>query len=520
MNVREKAWTNAGLQMRLSVFVTSSVLIVSAIVLLVTALIFKNAYYREIDDRISDSISSTTNVIEQMMLRIEYATNTMALVAPSYIGNGAETDYVPGGIAGSMPDVHAVSFVRAQDLGDAVAEAGWTDPYEDAEGDRIVSYQTPVKGADGKLVGAVRTSVMIGHLTSLVTRYKARKDVDVSIYSDDGEMIVAPDDYIYELSPEDMIVQERTIDHLGWKLVFSADKKIIDGKIHKAIRVLALIILILFADIIIVIVLSVRYIVKPFVKAKEQTEKEKAAMAREMQIAADTQRELVPHVFPPFPGCPALDIYACLHPARVVGGDLYDYFIQDGKLHFCIGDVSGKGVPASLLMSATHYLFRSTSSEMPLCEAVSRMNRSLSADNAQCTFVTFWAGCLDIRSGELEYVNAGHNGPVIVRNGCAKFSERAENMPLGVLEDAVFVSRSVSLSKGDAILLYTDGVTEAMDAGGREFGEDRTLSTVAALCDADACGIISGLLEAVKNHAGGAPQNDDITMLCLKMNGD
>lgn len=555
MGKHKKSRDEAGLQARMTLYVTLVVIAVSAGIMILNASLFRKEIEKAIDDGISDAISSTTQIIEQMMLRVEDAANATALMLPSTLGNAAERDSILCGALSAMTNTHAVTIVLDRGFmknvpgfyerialagkdgeirllerigGDWIesdpiwqksflrGESGWSDPKVKSDGD-VVCYSVPLNDRSGNRVGLLSVAVLESVLTPMVTRYKSRKDIDVSIFSANGEMVVAPDDYILKLAPEDMIVQERIIDHLGWKLVFSADRNIVDGTIREVLFALGILILFLFLTITAAITLTVRFVARPFVLEQEKTAREKAVMDKEMQLAANAQNELVPHVFPPFPQIGNLDLHACLYPARNVGGDLYDYFLQGDKLYFCIGDVSGKGVQAALFMAATHYLFRSAASTGNMSEAVQHMNRSLCADNGQCMFVTFWFGRLDLNSGQLEYVNAGHNEPAVIRDSRAEFMPKSENMPLGVWEEAEFVSGKVSLEPGDVLFLYTDGVTEAMDPAGHEFGTDKALEVLEGAGGSPASDIVSEVLGKVRAHADGAVQSDDITMLCLKL---
>lgn len=548
--------TRIGLQAQMTFYVTAAVLVVSAAVLLIMAAIFRDKYEQELNERFSEAMVSTTQFIEQKMSNMENATRTVAELASLQLRRKDQIDTILSRSLVSMADVQGVGVVlrkgyvstadkyytreawfdsahemlldsffydeRVEENAgwqDCYVEgnSGWVGPFTDIGADgAFVGYYTPLCIEKGERIGAAYSYMQLSSLTSFVTKYKARKDIDVSIYSGDGEVIVPPDDYILKLAPDKMIVQESTIGNLGWKLVFSADRNVIDGRINRALMILSLLILLLFITTSAAILLTVRYVAKPFEDKQRQTETEKALMDNEMRLAADVQNSLVPHVFPPFPERGEIDLHACLLPARQVGGDLYDYFLQDDELYFCIGDVSGKGVQASLLMASMHYLFRSVATSTPACEAVCRINRSLCADNSQCMFVTFWYGCLDLETGWLEYVNAGHNSPVLVHGGIADYMPLAENMPLGVLEDAGFTSCRIHLDAGDLLFLYTDGVSEAMDASGHEFGEEKTLAAVTAMHERQSSAIIEDMLERVRQHASGVVQSDDITMLCLK----
>ncbi len=557
MKMTNRIRSNAELQLRMTVYVTGAVLIASAVILAILAFIFRNKYGEELDGRLTDALDATSQVIEQRMVQMDRATGTMAVLAAPHLGSVQSIDSLLSGSLRGMDDIQAVGLVLRRgyfagipdnyqrmayydedgvmqlesfDVGKETdrnsiwvrcfeqGDSGWTEPAEagDGEGFESIGYYAPLYGPDGQRAGIVFSAVLERYITSFVTEYKTRKDVDISIYSKDGIMVVAPDDYISNIAPGDLIVREKHIDQLGWTVRLCADRAIIDRRVNSALLTLALLILLMFFIISLAIMVTVRRVAEPFVERQQQIEKAKAVMDNEMQLASHAQKGLVPHTFPPFPERGDIDLHAFLQPARVVGGDLYDYFIQDGKLYFCIGDVSGKGVPASLFMAATRYLFRSVADSLPACEAVQQMNRSLCADNDQCMFVTFWFGCYDPATGGLEYVNAGHNEPVIVRGGKAEYMPKSENMPLGVMEDVEFVKGGVSLSAGDILLLYTDGVTEAMDSEGHQFGTDRLLETAGCLQES-ASALIDSVLDAVHRHSSGALQSDDITMLCLRI---
>lgn len=549
-----------GLQIRMTFYVTSAVMLVSAIALSIMTGRIRKYYEETLDDRLSENLTAITRIMEQRLLRVEDATKTVSKIVQDEFSDGEELDSLLSYSVASIDDIKSVAVIFDKDripcdgggyyeifayrgpgenilLETYVNDAGFE--YDDAwqkcyvggvatwdefvplysEKDSVVGYYMPLTDRNGSRFGMFYSALLESYLTSFVTGYKVRKDMDISIYRPNGTIVVAPDDYILKLATEDMVVRETTIDHIGWKVVLSADRKIISRRVRNALISMILLMLTMLIVIYLAIRYTVRYVARPFVEEQQRVEKENAVMDNEMRLAADAQNELVPHVFPPFPGRKEIDLAACLHPARKVGGDLYDYFLCDDRLFFCIGDVSGKGVQASLFMAATHYLFRSVAEKTSLSNAARQMNVSLSADNGQCRFVTFWLGCLDLCSGTLEYVNAGHDAPVLLRGGVAESLPLSENMPLGVLDDAEFVSGSVTLMPGDILLLYTDGVTEAMDVSGNEFGKDKFLETAGKVTGTDASGILESVLSTVREHSDGAAQSDDITMICLKFNG-
>lgn len=539
----------------MTIYVASAVLLISTAALVIMAGRIRRDYEGMLDSRITDDLVAITQNIEQRMLRIEDASNTMVNIASSLVEDRSDLDSVLYRTVHSINDILGMSIIFQKGYGvdgrfyepyayfdkDRNILSGtkiydgepderyhwqecydsemsmWSDPTTgDISGLDIVCYVAPVFDNLGEHIGVSYSWVPLSYVTSFVTSYKIRKDIDISIYNGKGAMLVAPDDYILELSPDELITREVEIEHLGWKVILSADRNVIDGEIRQKLISLAVMILLMSILLVLAIIFVVKHVARPFVRRQHLIEKEKAVMDNEMQLASAAQKELIPHVFPPFPERKGLDLSATLYPAREVGGDLYDYFIMGNTLYFCIGDVSGKGVQASLFMAATHYLFRNVVARSAAADAAGQINASLCADNENCRFITFWFGCLDLASGRLEYVNAGHNAPVLVRDGRVEFFPESDNMPFGISDDERFISKSTVLLPGDTLLLYTDGVTEAMDADGREFGTEPMMQAAESVSDGSASGVIGKVLERVRQHASGAAQSDDITMLCVK----
>ena len=237
----------------------------------------------------------------------------------------------------------------------------------------------------------------------------------------------------------------------------------------------------------------------------------------ELQIARDIQMGMVPSTFPAFPDRADIDLYASMTPAKEVGGDLYDYFIQDEKLYFCIGDVSGKGVPASLFMAVARNLFRSLGSEhLPPEEIARRLNDTVSEDNEQLMFITMFIGMINLKDGNLRICNCGHNPPVLLKDK-PEFMECEPNVPLGIAPGFQFKGQSIRDFRGTPILLYTDGLNEAENAAHEAFGNERLQEILTAKPYVDAQTTIAALIDAVKAHAGDAEQSDDLTLLCINL---
>lgn len=547
----------AGLQMRMTFWVVSTVVVVASIVMLFATSMLSNEFEGELREQLESDIEASTKIINQRMTRVEYIAKTTASLLETDMKDDRlqATDSILSKLLRDIECIDAVSlsldnaddtlqntyaaFARKNDTGrDIYAlplvreslsdDLSWKHSYQESQEfwcapftpkdfpqDTLYCFSVPIRSAEGVTRGMLCVMVHEQWIKELITKYKTRNYIDIAVYNRKGTLVVPPGEYIRLLPPEELIVEECDVERLGWHLVFSADRHVISNRLTPIIWHMAMAIVTLLLFMTLAIILSVRYVARPFVEEQQHTAEAKAAMQRELQIAAETQRELVPHRFPPFPNRSEIDIHACLRPALEVGGDLYDYFIDKDTLYFCLGDVSGKGVPASLFMAATHYLFRSVASAMPLSEAVQQMNRSLCTDNAQCMFVTFFFAHLDLTTGMLEYCNAGHNPPILIHEGKARFFAESESIPLGVWDESEYPSHSIQLAGDDTILLYTDGVTEAKNAANEDFGEKNTLQCVAESVAENPEQIINNLLQRVQRHAGTTPQSDDITMLCI-----
>lgn len=243
-------------------------------------------------------------------------------------------------------------------------------------------------------------------------------------------------------------------------------------------------------------------------------------MSGELNVATKIQMGMLPKKFPE---CKEVDVYACMEPAKEVGGDMYDFYQNGDDLYFCVGDVSGKGVPAALIMSLIRAVFHfSARLGMGLTDLVKRLNDSSSENNVYNMFVTFFAGKLNLRTGHLTYCNAGHNPIIFISaDGKAEYLKVKSNLALGVMSEFPYESQELVMEKGSRLVLYTDGVSEAENRSKDQFGEDRLIrwaGEVAPQCHgADvAC---KSLQSTVAGFVDGAEQNDDITIMTLKYYG-
>ena len=256
-----------------------------------------------------------------------------------------------------------------------------------------------------------------------------------------------------------------------------------------------------------------------YVEDLTETTAQKASMENELGVARNIQMSMLPMKWPAFPEREDLDIHACVIPAKAVGGDLYDFHIRDGKLFFCIGDVSGKGIPASLVMTVMCSLFRTLSgSEDNPARIMSSINSSMSARNESMMFVTLFVGALDLSNGKLLFSNAGHNAPIVISGGVPKMLEVDPNMALGVTADWEYSLQETTLSPDSILFLYTDGLTEATRSGGKLFGEDRMLEALSGHgSNTSTDGLIAHMIDAVDKFVGDSEQSDDLTMLAIKI---
>jgi sigma-B regulation protein RsbU (phosphoserine phosphatase) len=249
----------------------------------------------------------------------------------------------------------------------------------------------------------------------------------------------------------------------------------------------------------------------------------KERIQSELNIGHEIQMSLIPKIFPPFPNRKDFEIFALIEPAREVGGDFYDfYFLDEEHLCFLIGDVSGKGVPASLYMAVTKTLIKMTASQsLNPGDILTKVNNELSKDNDSTMFVTLFCSVLNTVTGKLLYANGGHNQPLLIqKDGGVTFLKRTGDPVVGILEDLHYKSERLALASGDVLFVYTDGVTEAMNGKAELYSNERlkrdmeTIHSYKSTRD-----IIKAIMKSVKAFSAGVPQTDDIAMMGIKFFG-
>lgn len=267
--------------------------------------------------------------------------------------------------------------------------------------------------------------------------------------------------------------------------------------------------------------ITMRVSLKEYIRELTETTAAKERIQSELRVATDIQTSLLPRIFPAFPDRPEFDIYATMDPAKEVGGDFYDFFfVDENQLCFLIADVADKGVPAALYMMVAKTLLKSEAQRLLAPdEILGTVNNILAADNENCMFVTVFCAILDTRTGEVRFANAGHNPPLVGgADGFAYLTPKV-GFVLGPIPDSPYERQSLTLQPGETLFLYTDGVTEAKSPTDELFGEGRLLASLHQSPAGDLRTMIHFIRNEVQEHASGAPQSDDVTMLAVTYRG-
>jgi sigma-B regulation protein RsbU (phosphoserine phosphatase) len=252
--------------------------------------------------------------------------------------------------------------------------------------------------------------------------------------------------------------------------------------------------------------------------AAAEASAKRALLDKELALAHEIQMGMLPRRFP---ARPEFDLAAALRPARSVGGDLYDFILEGSQLHLLVGDVSGKGVGAALFMAVTRTLFRAVvPGASGLGEVAFRLNQELARDNDRAMFVTAFLACLDLKTGALEFANAGHNPPYrLEASGEVCPLAGGRGIPLGVFPDQAYSTDTLALRPGEAVYAFTDGVTEAFRADGAAFGESRLEDLLRRSGALPSSALVEATLLALDGFVAGAPPADDVTVLALRYRG-
>ena len=388
-------------------------------------------------------------------------------------------------------------------------EGYWSEPYVDEGGGEVLmtTYSLPIRDAEGNIAAILTADVSLEWLKEYVGSLRVYPNAFCLMFSRNGNIMVGPPQV--EIDSSKVLTYDSPVERTGW----SISTVIPEEDIYGGMRKIGSLVFILQ----IVGLLLIIFMLRSFIKGETRfraLDQQRQRYEGEMKVATGIQMSMVPKTFPPFPERHDLDMAATIVPAKQVGGDLYDFFIRDEKLFFCVGDVSGKGIPAALVMAVTRTTFRNLSANetSPGC-IVKAMNDNLSAMNESNMFVTFFCCVLDLAKGTLRYCNAGHNPPLVLTDQM-RFLEVEANLPLGILQGMEFKEQVIPFHYDDAIFIYTDGLTEAENVNHELFGEDRLKLALSGRKGANEH--LDNIKKKVADFVGEAPQSDDLTILFIR----
>ena len=414
----------------------------------------------------------------------------------------------------------------------------WCEPYFDKDGAKamVTTYGVPVHDDKGEIVGVVGADIALDRLEEIVEEAKLYKSTQRIILTGKGHLLAGKDNPLFQRALqkvkadedktgfeiiEDENGEEYTVyfhpvgGNTDWMLISIQSEKEVFSELSKIrtnllLPVLAGLILIGF----------IVWRTSRNLERLRMVNAEKNRIGGELRVASHIQQSMLPHNLIQHTD---VDIFGALVPAREVGGDLYDYYIRDEKLFFCIGDVSGKGAPSAMVMSVIHSLFRAFSShENNPARIMQAINEVSCQGNESNFFVTMFIGVLDLPTGRLRYCDAGHDAPIVLRSEGQEVSgERLvhipvePHLPVGVFNDVKYGVQETQLKPDSTLFLYTDGLTEAKDAGRKQFGMQRVEEVLQACCTLPPRQMIETITRRIHEFVGDAAQSDDLTMLAI-----
>ncbi len=429
---------------------------------------------------------------------------------------------------------------------EAMAKNGgnWCEPYYDKDGARamVTTYSVPVHDDKGKTVGVVGADIALDWLEEVVEEGKFYKSTQRYIVTEKGHLLAGKDSKLFQRAlqlvkaDEDKVSLETIIDEKGderhvyfhpvggntnWILVSIQNDREVFSKLGK---IRANLLLPVLAGLILI-----GFIVWRTSRNLERLRKvnaEKDRIGGELRVASQIQQSMLPHSLIQHAD---VDIFGSLVPAREVGGDLYDYYIRDEKLFFCIGDVSGKGAPSAMVMGVMHSLFRAFSAhENNPARMMQAINEISCQGNESNIFVTMFIGVLDLPTGRLRYCDAGHDAPIVIEESGDRSQETGvssqerlvhvpvePHLPVGVFDDVKYGVQEMQLEPDSTLFLYTDGLTEAKDSGRKQFGMNRVEEVLRGDCPIQPRELIETITRRVHQFVGDAEQSDDLTMLAI-----
>ena len=407
----------------------------------------------------------------------------------------------------------------------------WCEPYYDDNGAKatVTTYGVPVHNSKGEIVAVVDADIALDWLEEVAEEGKLYKSSQRFIVTGKGHLLAGKNNAMFQKTLQ--LVKEdvdktgyiTTEDEHGekhhmyyhpvggntdWILINVMNDNEVFSKLRTIRRTLLLPVLAGLILIGFIVWRSSRNL-----KRLRKVNAEKERIGSELRVASQIQQSMLP---PAHLQHDDVEIFASLVPAREVGGDLYDYYIRDEKLFFCIGDVSGKGAPAAMVMSVIHSLFRAFSAhENNPARIMQSVNETSCQGNDSCIFVTFFVGVLDLPTGRLRYCNGGHDAPIILANGQLSKVDALPHIPVGLFDDVKYGVQETQLESGSTLFLYTDGLTEAKDIKHKLYGLGRIEETLTANSQLEPQQLLEAVTDSVHAFVGEAQQSDDLTMLVI-----
>jgi sigma-B regulation protein RsbU (phosphoserine phosphatase) len=412
--------------------------------------------------------------------------------------------------------------------------AHWCEPYLDSDGAKamVTTYSVPVHDSKKKIVAVVDADISLDWLDEIMEESKAYKSTQRFLVTGSHHRLAGKESEMFNMALHEL-KSDKDKDMKGyvtlkdrydekWHIFFhpvggKTDWILInvlkDSEVFGKLRMVRQL-LILMALAGLVIIGFIVYRISRNLERLRKMNAEKDRIANELRIANDIQQSLLPKVLLKHDD---VDVRGSLVPARQVGGDLFDYFLRDEKLFFCIGDVSGKGIPSAMLMACMHSMFRAFSAhDNDPAHIMHRVNEAACLGNDTNMFVTMFIGVLDLPTGRLRYCNAGHDRPIIINQDNATPLDAKANLPVGLFDDLRYEREECVLPPDCTLFLYTDGVTEAMNSKHQQFGLKRLMMPLSLVGDKlNAHQLLDAVTEAVKVFTGNAEQSDDQTMLAI-----
>ena len=408
----------------------------------------------------------------------------------------------------------------------------WSEPYEDKVGvmGMTTTYSSPVRDTSNKIVGVIFADIPTRLLEDIMNEEKVYKTTQRFLVTGSYNKLAGEDTPLFQEILKLLKVDNDKTDYfttkdkdgnkyhvfytpVGGKTDWVLINIVNDNEVFSRLRMMRLM-LMLPLSLGLIFALFIVWRSSRNLNHLRRINAEKERIDGELRVASEIQQSMLPQGEITVEN---LELEGFLKPAREVGGDLYDYYVRDEKLFFCIGDVSGKGAPAAMLMAVVQALFRSASAhESNPARIILSINEAACQNNKSNMFVTMFVGVLDLPTGHLRYCDAGHDAPILMEDGKWKLIDAAPHLPVGVFADTKYEMQTLTLLPSSTIFLYTDGLTEAKDAARKQFGLERIMTILEESTDDEPKDILANISDAIDKFVKNAEQSDDLTMLAIK----